>query len=156
VRLSAPQYGWERHGDLPGRHVDVNEGPEFLAHGDKIFMTYSASGCWTDDYELGMMEAAAKADLLNPKSWKKFRQPVFTSSPEAHAYAVGHNGFFKSPDGREDWIVYHSNPDPHEGCGNRRSPRAQKFTWNADGTPNFGTPAPVGKALAKPSGVPAG
>ncbi|MDE3196648.1 MAG: glycoside hydrolase family 43 protein, partial [Acidobacteriota bacterium] len=28
--ISAPQYGWEKHGDLPGRHVNVNEGPEFL------------------------------------------------------------------------------------------------------------------------------
>ena len=35
-----------------------------------------------------------------------------------------------------------------------RSTRAQKFTWNADGTPNFGTPARLGVTLTAPSGEP--
>jgi hypothetical protein len=35
-----------------------------------------------------------------------------------------------------------------------RSARAQKFTRNADGTPNFGTPARLGVALTAPSGGP--
>jgi GH43 family beta-xylosidase len=30
--------------------------------------------------------------------------------------------------------------------------RAQKFTWNADGTPNFGTPVRLGVQLTAPSG----
>jgi GH43 family beta-xylosidase len=33
-----------------------------------------------------------------------------------------------------------------------RSTRAQKFTWNADGTPNFGTPIGLGVQVAAPSG----
>jgi putative hemolysin len=33
-----------------------------------------------------------------------------------------------------------------------RTTRAQKFTWNADGTPNFGTPVPLGATIAGPSG----
>jgi hypothetical protein len=41
-----PTYPWEMHGDLPGRHVNVNEGPEVLLHGDKIFIVFSASGCF--------------------------------------------------------------------------------------------------------------
>jgi len=28
TRISAPAYPWEQHGDLPGRHVNVNEGPK--------------------------------------------------------------------------------------------------------------------------------
>jgi hypothetical protein len=28
----------------------------------------------------------------------------------------------------------------------------QQFTWNADGTPNFGKPVATGKPLARPSG----
>ncbi|HTD16183.1 MAG TPA: family 43 glycosylhydrolase, partial [Chthoniobacterales bacterium] len=63
----------------------------------------------------------------------------------------GHNGFFKSPNGKEDWIIYHANPEPSEGCGNFRSPRIQRFTWNVDGTPNFGTPVPLGQPLEKPA-----
>lgn len=30
--------------------------------------------------------------------------------------------------------------------------RAQKFTWNADGAPHFGTPVSLGVTLAAPTG----
>jgi GH43 family beta-xylosidase len=33
-----------------------------------------------------------------------------------------------------------------------RSTLAQKFTWNADGTPNLGTPVALGTTLTSPSG----
>jgi GH43 family beta-xylosidase len=46
---------------------------------------------------------------------------------------------------------YHANSNPGDGCGNKRSPRAQMFTWNADGTPNFGGPVKEGVVLAVPS-----
>ena len=49
VVLSYPKYSWEQVGDLLDRpeipHVNVNEGPEILRHGDDIFLVYSASGC---------------------------------------------------------------------------------------------------------------
>jgi GH43 family beta-xylosidase len=66
-------------------------------------------------------------------------------------YAPGHNSFFKSPNGKEDWILYHANAAPNQGCGRKRSPRAQKFSWNADGTPNFGEPVKTGIPLTAPS-----
>ena len=156
VLLSTPTYSWETIGDLPKEtppHVNVNEGPEILKHNGKIFLIYSASGCWTDYYALGMLEASADADLMNPAAWKKHPQAVFSESPSAHAFGPGHNAFFKSPDGTQDWIIYHANPETHQGCGGRRSPRAQPFTWNPDGTPNFGSPMPIDKPLPKPSGT---
>ncbi len=66
----------------------------------------------------------------------------------------GHNGFFTSPDGTESWIVYHANDSASEGCDNGRTTRAQKFTWNSDGSPNLGTPVALGGSLAGPSGEP--
>jgi len=66
--------------------------------------------------------------------------------------APGHNGFFKSPDGTEDWIVYHADSSADGACDMDRSTRAQKFTWNPDGTPNFGAPVALGTPLAVPSG----
>lgn len=78
-------------------------------------------------------------------------RPVFTYSPEAHAYSPEHNGFFKSPDGREDWIIYHANPEPGQGCGAKRAPRVQRFSWNADGTPAFEQPVALGTPIAPPS-----
>jgi GH43 family beta-xylosidase len=76
---------------------------------------------------------------------------VFSQNAEAGAFAPGHNSFFKSPDGQENWIVYHANPKAGQGCGRYRSPRAQKFTWNRDGTPFFGEPARIGASLPVPS-----
>jgi GH43 family beta-xylosidase len=151
IMISKPTYPWEKHGELPGRHVDVNEGPEVLSHGNKILIVFSASGCWTDFYTLGLIQANVGATLLDAKSWTKFNHPVLSTDPMAGAFGPGHNGFFKSPDGKQDWIIYHANPEPREGCGNFRSPRIQRFTWNADGTPNFGTPVPLGQPLEKPA-----
>jgi GH43 family beta-xylosidase len=149
--ISKPTYPWEKHGDLPGRHVDVNEGPEVLLHGNKIFIVFSASGCWTDFYSLGLIQASVDAILLDAKSWTKFNHPFLSTDPMARAFGPGHNGFFKSPDGKQDWIIYHANPEAGVGCGNSRSPRIQRFTWNADGTPDFATPVPLGQPLEKPA-----
>lgn len=155
VKISGSDYDWEKHGDLNDAtnppHVNVNEGPQYLSHGKKAFIIYSASGCWTDFYALGMLTADANADLLNPNSWKKSAQPVFKQSAENKVYAPGHNSFFKSANGKEDWILYHANPEPNQGCGNHRSPRAQKFTWNSDGTPNFGKPVSTQTQMPLPA-----
>ena len=154
IKISSPEFAWEKHGDLNEptlKHVNVNEGPQFLAHGDKVFVIYSGSGCWTDYYALGMLSAKTSSDLLNPKSWTKNREPVFKESPENGVYAPGHNSFFKSPDGKEDWILYHANAEPGLGCGIKRSPRAQKFTWDKDGYPVFGKPVKTSEVLAIPS-----
>ncbi|MBG8553667.1 glycoside hydrolase family 43 protein [Hymenobacter guriensis] len=156
VRVSTPEYSWERNGDLNNPndppHVDVNEGPEVLSHAGKLYLIYSASGCWTDTYALGMLTASASADLLQPASWTKSPTPVFQQNAANKVYAPGHNSFFKSPDGKEDWILYHANDEPGQGCGRFRTPRAQPFTWNPDGSPNFGNPVPIGQPLARPSG----
>ena len=155
AKISSPELEWETHGDLNNvndvPHVNVNEGPEVLVHNNKLFLIYSASGCWTDFYTLGMLTAAAGSDLLNPASWKKNPQPVFKQSIENGVYAPGHNSFFKSPDGKEDWILYHANDKPSQGCGGFRSPRAQKFKWLADGTPDFGVPVSTKTELAIPA-----
>ncbi len=55
ILISKPTYPWEEHGDLPDRQVNVNEGPEFISHGNKMFIVFSASGCWTDFYTLGCL-----------------------------------------------------------------------------------------------------
>jgi GH43 family beta-xylosidase len=156
VKLCGPEFEWEKFGDLNNAdnpsHVNVNEGPEILKHGNQLFLIYSASGCWTDHYALGMLTAKSSADLMDPKAWKKSPQPVFQTSKENSVYAPGHNSFFKSPDGKEDWIIYHANPAPGCGCGNKRSPRMQKFTWKKDGSPDFGVPVKSGTPLAVPAG----
>ena len=151
TQISRSIYSWEQHGNLPGRHVNVNEGPEFIAHGNKMFVVFSASGCWTDFYTLGALEANLNADPLDAKSWTKLNHPLLSTDAGSKAFGPGHNGFFKSPNGKEDWIIYHANPAPGQGCGNFRSPRIQRFSWTDAGTPNFGKPVPLGRPLKKPA-----
>jgi len=155
VRISSPVYEWERHGTLNDpdnpQHVAVNEGPQLLRNGNKMFIVYSASGCWTDRYGLGLLTFTGNDNLLDSSSWKKSTRPVFSTSKQNKVFAPGHNSFFKSPDGREDWILYHANSEPGQGCGRLRAPRAQRFRWNRDGSPNFGEPVQAGKQLLVPS-----
>lgn len=150
VLVSTPQYDWERQ-TSPGAPL-VNEGPEFLLRNDKLFLIYSASFCGTDAYALGQLTASTSANLTDAPSWIKSDKPVFGPSAANGVYGLGHNSFFVTPDGRENWILYHANPQPGQGCGDQRSPRMQPFTYNADGTPNFGQPVPLTQWLKRPSG----
>ncbi|HEX2300884.1 MAG TPA: family 43 glycosylhydrolase, partial [Pseudonocardiaceae bacterium] len=143
--ISTPTHAWER------QEGTVNEGPEPLYHNGKTFIVYSASACWGPNYKLGLLTYAG-GNPLSASSWVKAAQPVFQRSDANGVYGPGHNGFFTSPDGTEDWIVYHANDSTSDGCDNNRTTRAQKFTWNADGTPNFGTPVRLGTTLDGPSG----
>lgn len=54
-------------------------------------------------------------------------------------YVTVHNCFTVSPDGQEDWIVYHAllYPGADEAL---HSMYVQKFDWFTDGTPNLGRP----------------
>jgi GH43 family beta-xylosidase len=149
ILISSPGYAWEKMGAPP----TVNEGPEMLQNkSGNLFITYSASGCWTDDYCLGLLSLKKGGDPMNTTDWTKTTTPVFSTLGSSGAYAPGHNGFFKSRDGTEDWLLYHANSSPALGCGNSRSTRMQKFTWNSDGTPDFGTPVPINVIIKKPSG----
>ena len=143
--LSSPTLGWERQGG------NVNEGPEPLYHNGRTFVVYSASFCGPPDYKLGLLEFVG-SDPLNPTHWHKHPTPVFQRNDKDRVYGPGHNGFFKSPDGKEDWIVYHAVNNQRGSCDMSRSSRAQKFTWNADGLPNFGVPEPEGHKYDSPSG----
>ncbi|MFD0203158.1 MULTISPECIES: family 43 glycosylhydrolase [Saccharothrix] len=146
--ISQPTLSWER------QTHPVNEGGEPLYHNGRTMIVYSASACWGPDYKLGLLTLTG-TDPLNRAHWTKSPNPVFQRNDANGVYAPGHNGFFKSPDGTEDWIVYHANDSASGGCDMNRSTRAQKFTWNADGTPNFGTPVRLGTTLTAPSGEPA-
>lgn len=154
--VSTPSYPWEKVGDRPRSpempHIDVNEGPEALVHGDRVFIVCSASGCWTDHYCLALVTAKPGGDLLDPATWTKSPEPIFATRPESHAYAPGHHSFFRSPDGTQDWILYHANPKPGQDCGKFRSPRAQPLQWKTDGRPDLGQPLPIGGKIPAPSG----
>lgn len=143
--VSAPTLPWEQHnydaidpGNIRNRLL-VNEAPAFLHHGDYLFIAYSASGCWTDQYAFGLLHARTDSDLMDPASWTKSQGPVFTTSPETDTYGPGHGCFFQT-DAGQTWLLYHANPQPNLGCENERTPRLQPIMWRPDGMPDFGVP----------------
>lgn len=147
TRLSQPEFSWEKNG------FSVNEAPQiYQSPTNKFFIIYSASFCGTDDYTLGKLTLKTDGDPMNLADWTKNPQPIFTKSPTHNAFGPGHNSFFKSPDGTEDWVIYHANSATNQGCAEKRNIRIQKFTLNADGSPNLGEPVATGLKLTKPSG----
>lgn len=143
VEISRPTYAWETVG-----RPHVNEGPQVLCYGGAVHLVYSASGSWTDEYCLGLLTAPRDADLLIPTSWRKHALPVLCSGNGV--FAPGHASFVKSPDGCEDWIVYHAARS--QGAGWDRNIRAQRFTWDDSGKPCFGCPVPPGVPMKRPGG----
>jgi GH43 family beta-xylosidase len=145
VRVSVPTLDWER------KQGNVNEGPVALQHDGKTFVVYSASACWGPDYALGMLTLQG-TNPLDPSSWVKSKDPVFRRDDKNSAFGPGHNGFFKSRDGSEDWIVYHANAAVSGACDTKRTTRVQKFGWNTDGTPALGAPVATDIDIAVPAG----
>jgi GH43 family beta-xylosidase len=145
VLLSSPTLPWET------QDGNVNEGPEPLQRNGRTFVVYSASACWGPNYKLGLLSYTGENPLAT-SSWTKRDTPVFQRSDSAGVYGPAHNGFFTSPDGTEHWLVYHANTSTSGACDTRRTTRAQPFTWNADGTPSFGSPLPLSADIRVPSG----
>lgn len=125
------------------------EAPQALWHDGQLFVVYSAGHTGTRDYCLGLMRYLG-GDPLRSDAWDKHTSPVFSSSPGA--YGPGHCSFVRSPDGYEDWIVYHAKPVAERGW--LRTARAQPFRWHQDGTPDFGAPVATALPLSVPSGTP--
>jgi GH43 family beta-xylosidase len=142
VSISAPTLDWETRG------FKVNEAPAVIEHAGRIFLTYSASA--TDaSYCMGLLSASADAELVNASSWTKSSRPVFATSERNKQYGPGHNSFIVAEDGKTNLLIYHARNyakitgDPLNDPN--RHTRVQPFTWNADGSPNFGEPVPDGQ-----------
>jgi GH43 family beta-xylosidase len=142
VLLSTPQLAWESW---------IEEGPEVLQRNGKVFVIFSANESWTDSECLGML-VNSDGNYLNPASWTKLPQPVFQtiSNATGAVYGPGGSTFTQSLDGTEDWILYHAAQ--YSGAGWNRNIRMQRFTWDANGYPDFGLPIPAGVVIADPSG----
>lgn len=124
----------------------------------KVFVPYTSENgvqnrttggpCWS--YCIGMF-TNTDGNLTNPGSWTKSTQPVLTGGLDVGIFRVLALGTFKSLDGTEDWMVYNASDAVGTNLGERDT-FVQKFTFNADGTPNFGRPAKFGTPLPVPSG----
>lgn len=126
--ISKADYFWEKKG------MPLNEGPEILKKDGNVYLVYSASGSWTDNYCLGLMKLTS-SDPMKKSSWAKSNVPVFRKGHGV--YGPGHASFITAKDG-SDYIVYHGNAEKGTSW-NGRNGRIQKFTW-LNGFPVFGKP----------------
>lgn len=141
MSISSPTLDWETRG------FRVNEAPAVIVRNGRVFITYSASA--TDaNYCMGLLSAAADAELVDAKSWTKSQRPVFVSSERNKQFGPGHNSFLLAEDGKTDLIVYHArNYSKIEGDplhDPNRHTRIQPFRWKPDGSPDFGEPVADG------------
>ncbi len=146
VIISVPTYTWEK------QMAAVNENPAAIKRNGKTFITYSASHCASPSYAVGMI-TNTDGNYMNAASWVKTPNPVFEKNPAAGVYGTGGMDFFTSPDGTQDWFVYHATSNSNGDCGPGRSARIQQLSWNGDGTPNFGAAVSTTTDIPVPSSV---
>ncbi|MGW5472957.1 glycoside hydrolase family 43 protein [Streptomyces chartreusis] len=139
--------------DGAGGCPEVREGPEFLYRNGRTWMTYSACDTGKPDYQVWMMSLPSGADPLVPGNWTQHSGPVFSRNDARGVFGPGHHAFFRSPDGTQDWIIYHAKTTSVFTYSNRTT-RAQKIGWRADGSPDLGTPLALGATQDLPSGDP--
>lgn len=142
--IAAPSYDWEKEDSA------VLEGPYgLISPSGTNYIVYSADSCSTPAYKLGLMYLTCGADPLRAESWTKHPEPIFETGNGL--YGPAHNAFFKSPDGKEDWQVFHANLRAQDGCGQTRQTFVQPVMWDGD-WPDLGVPMPVGTEIESPSG----
>ena len=147
VLLSEPDLDWEKAGGPPF----INEGHSILHKDDRIFIVYSGAGSWTPYYALGMLALKPEADPLDPEGWIKSEKPLLSMDEEAGVYGPGHNSFVTSPDGTEQWIVYHATSGATDGWNNRKA-RAQLVSWDEEGLPVLGKALTLSTQIKVPAG----
>ncbi len=150
VEISRPEYAFETYSTAPA----INEGPQVLISPDnKTFnIVYSANLFTSSHYCLGNLTLKENGNPLNASDWIKSREPLFETSKENNTYSVGHCSFTTSPDGSENYMVYHARSGENTNDYPREI-RVKKFDFYDDGTPFFGNPIKPDDILDIPSGT---
>lgn len=132
---------------------EVREGPFILTHGNRIFLTYSVCHTGKPDYKVGTLWTTVDKDPMKPESWTQVETPILARADENGVYGPGHHSFFKSPNGREDWIAYHGKTTS-EFTTQGRTTRIQKVEWTPDGMIVPIVPLPLNANVPLPAGDP--
>lgn len=135
VLISTPQLDWELKGaNGTLHHPYINEGPVFLQRNEKLYLIYSASGSWCNDYCLGRLDFLG-GDILKPENWVKEKTCQFARTENIKG--PGHCSFFEK-DG-VTFIAYHAfHEDEKYGWGSADT-RVQPIKWEND-LPVLGIP----------------
>jgi len=158
VKISSPTNDWERW-EPTFLGAGVNEGPISLQHDAKspLFIIFSASRYSSDNYCLAQIQLKAGGDPSVAGDWIN-KKEIFVKSDKNSVYGPGHNGFFSSSRQNdkgitetENWFIYHARNIPNKP-DQPRTVRMQQLSWNADGSPNFGSAVNTGVDIPAPIG----
>ena len=147
--IARAELDWELVAPYVGGAAIV-EGAFFLERNSRLFIIYSANGCWSDHYCLGVLEHTG-GSLCDAANWKKHEKPLFVYGNGL--YGPGHASFFSSPDGSEVWCAYHGMKEHNETVTS--APRyfnIQKVSFDANGFPVMDLPTGYETDISCPSG----
>jgi len=149
VFLSTPTESWETRGK------PIQEGPVGYTRHGRTYITYSGSASWIpNDYAVGLLTLAPGASAVNASAWRK-SGPIFDH--HGKVYGPGSVVFVPSPDGSQDWNVYHAIERLDcKSAYDCRDIRMQRMSFDAQGAPILGAPVDPGVPLDLPSGDAAG
>ena len=117
--ISKPILPWER---VEQGRRGVNEGPTWVSMNCFQGIVFSASGSWTNEYKLGLLQLVGN-DLLRPDSWLKRPYPLLVSDlNEGPPFGPGHASFISSPYNPDEvFCIYHGTGKDNDGWDNRKA-----------------------------------
>ena len=147
--IAKAELEWELIPPYVGGYAIV-EGAFFVEQNGRLFIIYSANGCWSDNYALGVLEHTG-GSLCCAENWKKHPEPVFTHANGV--YGPGHASFFRSPDKSELWCAYHGMKKSNPKCEpDKRYFNIQPMRFDDEGFPIKSIPVGYETPLMPPSG----
>jgi GH43 family beta-xylosidase len=128
----------------------ILEGAFFLERNGRLFIIYSANGCWSNNYCLGVLEHIG-GSLCDAGNWKKHEKPLLVHGNGVHG--PGHASFFSSPDSSEIWCAYHGMKEHNEnGTPAPRYFNIQRVYFDDSGYPIMGLPTGYDTDIEPPAG----
>jgi len=141
--LVKPSQSWES----PTKTSKWNEAPHMLKYNGKYYLFYSANYYQSSAYAVGI---AVSDDPLSGFVKVDYNPILQAFSDWSYTSGTGHCSIFKSPDGTEYWMAYHSHIDVING-GSERKINFDRITFDADGRLYVNGPSITPQAL--PSGT---
>lgn len=140
---------WELVHPYRGGNAIVEGGYFVKSPNGRLFILYSANGCWSDDYAVGLLEYKG-GELASESAWEKYPHPIVKKGNGV--FGTGHATFFYSPDKSEFWICYHAlnNSNPATEPMKRRC-HCQRVFFDNTGFPHVGDPIPMDRPYQIPS-----
>ena len=122
----------------------------FVEKNDRLYIIYSANGCWSDHYLLGVLEHTGGA-LCDKNNWIKHESPLLVYGNVV--YGPCHASFFYSPDKTELWCAYHGLKKHNENATpDTRYMNVQRVDFDDSGYPVMGKAIGYDADIPCPSG----